>query len=33
LHTVIEKLETICPDLKELQSHQEREHEAEPELE
>lgn len=33
LHTVIEKLETICPDLKELQAQQEREQEAEPEQE
>jgi hypothetical protein len=33
LHAVIEKLETICPDLKELQAQQEQEHEAEPELE
>lgn len=33
LHTVIEKLENICPDLKELQAPQEQEHEAEPALE
>lgn len=33
LHTVIEKIESICPDLKELKAQQEQEHEAEPELE
>lgn len=33
LHAVIEKLENICPDLKELQAPQEQEHEAEPALE
>jgi hypothetical protein len=33
LQAVIKKLENICPDLKELQAQQEREHEAEPELE